>query len=52
MWLTAIWLVMWLLLGNLTFTFGSGGAFWALVVAIIYDFFWNGYWNRGWVRRP
>jgi len=38
----------------------SGGAalaigtpvFWALIVAIVADIFWTGYWNRGWVRRP
>lgn len=39
---------MWLLLGNATFTFGTGGAFWSLLVAIIADLFFIGVWpHRG-----
>jgi hypothetical protein len=49
---TIIWLVVWLLLGNSTFTFGNGGAFWSLVIALIVDILWTGYWNKGYIRRP
>lgn len=48
---TIIWLIVWLCSGATTFTFGTGGVFWALVVAILADIFWTGYWNRGWVRK-
>lgn len=53
MWYTILWLIVWLLLGNSTFTFGTGGAFWALVVAIVADLFFVGFWpNRTtWFRR-
>lgn len=53
MFYTIIWLIVWLLLGNLSFTFGTGGAFWALVVAIIADIFTFGYLRRApWYVRP
>lgn len=51
MFYTILWLVVWLIVGNTTFTFGTGGAFWALVVAIIADVLWVGY-GRKWYFRP
>lgn len=51
MWLTPIWLVVWLITGGTTFTFGNGGAFWGLVIALAYDLFWNAYYTRPWIRR-
>jgi len=46
-----IWAVVALLLGHLTFTFGSGGVFWSFIVALVLDIFWNGYYRPIW-RRP
>ena len=48
---TIFWLIMWLLLGESTFTFGEGGAFFALVIAVLADILY-GYHTRWWVRRP
>lgn len=50
---TIFWLISWLLKGDTTFVFGSGGAFWALIVAIIADVFLIGGYRTGWlIRRP
>jgi hypothetical protein len=47
MFYTILWLVVWLLMDKTTFTFGTGGAFWSLIVAIIADIFVIGVWpNR------
>ena len=46
MFYTILWLIIWLLAGGSTLTFGSGGAFWALVVAVICDLTWFGYFRR------
>ena len=51
MWLTPIWILLWLISGAGTLALGTP-VFWALLFAIVYDLFYNGYYQRGWVRRP
>lgn len=46
MFYTIIWLIIWLVTGGTTFTFGTGGAFWGLVIAIIADVFYFGFLRR------
>ena len=48
---TIFWVILWLMSGGAALAIGTP-VFWALIVAIVADIFWTGYWNRGWVRRP
>lgn len=51
MFYTIFWIIMWLLLGKTTFTFGTGTEFWALIVAVLADVLYVG-WGRKWINRP
>lgn len=51
MFYTIFWVILWLFNGGASLAIGTP-QFWALVVALIVDIFWFGYWQRGWVRRP
>lgn len=46
MFYTIIWLIVWLLSGATTFTFGTGGAFWALLIVVVADIFYFGFLRR------
>lgn len=51
MWYTIFFVILWLMSGGGSLSIGTP-TFWALIVAIIVDLVWNGWYSRIWQRRP
>ncbi len=47
---TVFFVILWLIMGAPALMIGTT-IFWALIVAVLVDIFWTGYWNRGYIRK-